>query len=111
MNDYLLFNSPVYKTMAIKTNYVKWLALTEKNQTFYSKGRNDLEIQHTLNAVTAQTFAQQLKKLTGNIVVFDMGTEPNKIGLVVDIGDYIELIDAREERHLLNINHIKTFHI
>lgn len=112
LSDYILFNSPVYKTMAININHVKWLALTEKKQTFYSKGRNDLDVQHTLNAVAALTFAQQLNKLTGNIVVFDMGIEPNKIGLLADINsDFIELINVNEERHLLNINHIKTFHI
>lgn len=112
LNNYILFNSPVYRTMAIHINHVKWLALTEPNQTFYSKGRKDLYIEDTLNTIAAQTFAQQLNKLIGQIVVFDMGLEPNKIGLVVSIScDFIELINAHEETHLLNVNHIKTFHI
>jgi Protein of unknown function (DUF2642) len=112
LSDYLLFNSPVYRTMAININHVKWLALTEKNQTFYSKDRTELEIPHTLNAVTAPTFQQQLNKMIGKIVVFDMGIEPNKIGLVVSVScDYVVLINANEETHFLNINHIKTFHL
>lgn len=112
LSNYILFNSPVYKTMAINIEHVKWLALTEKNQTFYSMGRPDLNVEHTLTSVAAQTFEQQLNKMLGKIIVFDMGTEPNKIGLVVDIsGDFIELINANDETHLLNTNHIKMFHI
>lgn len=112
LSNYVLFNSPVYKTMAINIDHIKWLALTEKHQTFYSKGRPDLNVEHTLTAVAASTFEQQLHKMTGRIVVFDMGTEPNKIGLVIDSsGDFIELISANEETHLLKTNHIKMFHI
>jgi len=111
LSDYVLFNSPVYKTMAININHIKWLGLTEQNQTFYSKGRKELQVQDTLNATAALTFEQQLNKLVGEIVVFDMGMELNRIGLVVSInGDFIELISANEETHLLNINHIKMFH-
>jgi hypothetical protein len=97
--------------MAININHVKWLALREQNQTFYSKGRKDLQVQDTLTALAAPTFEQQLNKMIGNLIVFDMGLESNKIGLVVSInGDFIELISANEETHLLHINHIKMFH-
>lgn len=112
LSNYILFNSAVYKTMAISINHIKWLALTNRNQTYYSKDRKDLSIQATLNAIAAQTFEQQLDKMTGNIIVLDMGTEQNNIGLVVSVSsDFIELMSANEDIHLLNINHIKMFYI
>lgn len=112
LSNYILFNSPVFKTMAIDVEHIKWLALTEKNQTFYSKGRTDFEVEHTLTSVAAATFEQQLNKMIDKIIVLDMGTEPNKIGLVVNVsGDFIELINANEETYLLNTKHIKMFHM
>lgn len=112
LSDYILFNSPVYRTMAISINHIKWLALTNRNQTYYSKGITDLHFQFTLDSILAPTFEQQLNKQKGNIIIFDMGIEPYQIGLVVSVNnDFIELISANEETHLLNINHIKMFHI
>ncbi|NLI14057.1 hypothetical protein [Pelotomaculum propionicicum] len=112
LSDYLLFNSTVYKTIAINISHIKWLALSNRNQTYYSKDRKDLHVQSTLNAIAAPTFEQQLDKMIGNIIVIDADTGPSKVGLVVSVSsEFIELIIANEETHLLNINHIKMFHI
>lgn len=110
LTDYLVFYSPVYKTMFIPLNHLKWLIPYSQNQTPYSLDRLSLPLNPS-DIALARTFEEQLKKLEGKIVVFDIGINPNKIGLLKKVeNNFIELKTAEKNSLFCNIRHLKTLH-
>ncbi|EEL52320.1 MULTISPECIES: hypothetical protein [Bacillus cereus group] len=110
MNDYIVFYSPVYKTVYISLKHLKWLIPYQENQTPYALNKNELSV-NPLNITLARTFEEQLIKMAGKIMVFDLGEFSNKIGKMTKIEDsHIELIKARDEKVYLNIQHVKSVH-
>lgn len=110
MNDYVVFYSPVYKTVYISLKHLKWLIPYQENQIPYSLNKNELPV-NPLNITLARTFEEQLIKMAGKIMVFDLGEHANKIGKMTKIEDsHIELVKARDEKVYLNIQHVKSVH-
>jgi len=110
MNDYFLFYSPSYKTMYVSLQHVKWIIPYHLNITPYL-----LSNQHfPMNPSTiplSRTFEQQCKKLEGQLVVFDLGDQPNKIGHLLKVEqNKIELITALGQKMYWNLQHLKTVH-
>ncbi|RBW69990.1 DUF2642 domain-containing protein [Bacillus taeanensis] len=111
LNNYFVFYSPVYQTMFIPLNHLKWLIPYNQNQTPY-KLTNQHFLVNPSNLTLARTFDEQLKKLVGKIVVFDLGGNAAKIGQLQMIeNNFVHLISAREKVIYLNIHHIKTVHL
>ncbi|TCP24507.1 hypothetical protein EV207_1244 [Scopulibacillus darangshiensis] len=111
MNDYLVFFSPVYKEIFIPLNHIKWLMPYNISERPYALNKEEFPITPS-NIPLARTFAQQCKKYIGQIVIFDLGNNPNKIGKLVKVDDsQIELIIARNQSIFTNINHVKTVHL
>ncbi|MCR8656486.1 DUF2642 domain-containing protein [Paenibacillus endoradicis] len=109
MNDYFVFYSPVYKAMFVSMNHLKWLIPYSNDVTPYSLNNHTLPI---INFTLSRTFAEQCKKFEGNIVVFDMGDNPNKIGLLQKANSQImELITADGNKQCWNIQHLKTVYM
>ncbi|WP_243525583.1 DUF2642 domain-containing protein [Bacillus pseudomycoides] len=110
MNDYVVFYSPVYKTVYISLKHLKWLIPYQENQIPYSLNKNELPV-NPLNITLARTFEEQLIKMAEKIMVFDLGEHANKIGKMTKIEDsHIELVKARDEKVYLNIQHVKSVH-
>lgn len=110
LTNYFVFYSPVYKTMFIPLFHLKWLIPYMNMQTPYSLDNNLLPV-HPSNISLARTFEEQLKKLEGKIVVFDLGLKANKMGLLTKIEKNIaELVTAGEEKLYCNVQHIKAVH-
>ncbi|WP_153126831.1 DUF2642 domain-containing protein [Peribacillus tepidiphilus] len=110
MNNYFVFNSPVYKTMFITLNHLKWLIPYSQNQKPYGLSNKDLPYSPS-NISLARTFDVQLEKLIGELVIFNIGEHSNFIGKLNNIEDnIIELRTAREDLVYLNLQHIKTVH-
>jgi hypothetical protein len=111
LNDYFSFYSPVYKTMLISLNHLKWLIPYDENQTPYSLNTQDLPVMPSSISLS-RTFAEQLKKLTGKVVIFDLGKQHYKIGQLKEVtNNFVELITAKDEPILINLRHIKTVHL
>jgi hypothetical protein len=111
MNNYFVFYSPVYKTMFIPLQHLKWLTPYNESKSPYGLSEQDLPLRPS-NVSVARTFEEQLKKFAGKIVVFDMGMHENKIGKLVTIdNNLVELILATNESVYLNLHHIKTVHL
>ncbi|MCM3634924.1 MULTISPECIES: DUF2642 domain-containing protein [Paenibacillus] len=110
MNNYFVFYSPVYKTIYIPMYHLKWLIPYPTEQTPFSIDRERLPVSPSIVPL-ARTFEEQLDKLIGEIIVFDLGVNPNKIGLLSSIEDhYVELVIGKGERFILNMHHIKSVH-
>jgi small nuclear ribonucleoprotein (snRNP)-like protein len=108
MNDYFVFYSPVYKAMFVSMNHLKWLIPYPAHLTPYSLNSQSLPLS-PFNITLSRTFEGQCKKLEGNLVVFDLGDNTKKIGLLhkADNGS-IELINANGDKAIWNLQHLKT---
>ncbi|MZQ85386.1 DUF2642 domain-containing protein [Paenibacillus sp. 5J-6] len=108
MNDYFVFYSPVYKAMFVSMNHLKWLIPYQSNLTPFSLNNQFLPMS-TINITLSRTFEEQCKKLEGKLVVFDLGDNTNKIGLLQKAdNDFIQLINASGDNVLWNLHHLKT---
>lgn len=107
LSDYLVFYSPVYKHILIPLAHLKWLTLYEQNHTPYSV---NMALPDAPNL--SRSFEEQLKKWEGKIVVFDMGEDQDKTGLLITgKGNLIELINANGETIYFKLNHVKSVYI
>lgn len=110
MNNYFVFYSPVFKTLYIPMHHLKWLIPYSPDKTPYSIDRALLPVNPNVIPFT-RTFEEQLTKLVGEIVIFDLGINPNKIGLLNKIeNNLIELVISDGRSVYLNIQHITTVH-
>ncbi|MDP4104703.1 MAG: DUF2642 domain-containing protein [Bacillota bacterium] len=110
LNDYFSFYSPIYKTMLISLNHLKWLTPYQTELTPYTLDQKALPVK-PLGISLQRSLEEQIKKLEGNLVVFDIGDHPFKIGLLKLIQDNIaELVVASGETVYWKVSHLKTIH-
>ena len=111
MNNYFVFYSPVYKTMLIAIQHVKWLIPYTDKQVPYALDQQKLPVNPSSFSL-GRTYEVQIEKLVGELVIFNIGDAFHLIGKINRFQDnIIELITAREERYYLNMHHIKTLHL
>lgn len=111
MNNYFVFYSPIYKTMFISLNHLKWLIPYTNNQRPYGLSNANLPVNPS-NITFARSFEVQIEKLTGELIVFNIGENENVIGKVQGINNnFVELIGAKEDPVFINLQHIKTIHM
>jgi len=111
MNDYLVFYSPVYKTVYISFRHLKWLIPYSVSETPYGIDRKEFPVSD-FNQPLSRTLEEQLKKLVGKLVVFNFGDHENKIGKLKSVENgQIEIVKARMDDSYLNINHVQTIYI
>jgi hypothetical protein len=107
LSDYVVFYSPIYKYIYIPLSHLKWLTLIEQNLPPFN-------VQDSPAAISplSRSFEEQLKKFEGKIVVFDMGEDKDKLGLLTKVdGTIIQLINADCNKLYLKLNHIKSIYI
>ncbi|MGG0555251.1 DUF2642 domain-containing protein, partial [Priestia aryabhattai] len=81
------------------------------NVTPYALDNKALPVKPS-NISFSRTLEEQLKKLEGELVVFDGGIDPMKVGLLKEIeNNLIELVIANGETVFLKQNHIKSVHL
>lgn len=111
LNDYILFYSPVFKNVFISLQHIKWLLPYNTNLTPYTLSNTDLPVVPS-NIPLSRTFEEQLKKYTGQLLVFDLGDNPNKIGLVKSLSNNIvELVNAEGQLIYWKLSHLKSVHL
>jgi hypothetical protein len=111
MNDYVVFYSPVYKTMFISMNHVKWLIPYLPNKTPYSLNNEDLPLK-PVSTPLARSFDEQLKKFENQLIIIDGGDNTEKIGLLQKVrNNKVILITAEAETVYRNIEHIKSIQL
>jgi len=111
MNDYFVYHSPMHQTVYIPVNHVKYLIPYPPNLTPYSLGQEHFPVQPSVIALS-RTIDQQLKKFQGQLVVFDLGEDPLKKGLLQSVNDkMIHLVLAGGDDIYLHMDHIKSIHL
>lgn len=110
MTNYFEFYSPVYKTMFIPLVHLKWLIPYSDYHTPYLLDKKCFPVNPS-DLPLSRSFEEQLRKLEGKIVVFDLGRTPNKIGLLKEIdNNIVHMITAEGKTFYTNIQHIKSVH-
>lgn len=110
MNNYFVFQSPVYKTMYISLKHLKWLIPYAQNEGPYGSDNHNVSLQAD-NDSLASIFEIQVEKFKNKIVVFNAGGNKSIIGKVNEIEDQIvEIQTARANFIYLNLDHIQTVH-
>ncbi|WP_330218388.1 DUF2642 domain-containing protein [Sporosarcina globispora] len=110
MNNYFVFYSPVYKTMLISLNHLKWLIPYTSNKRPYGLNNEQLPLSPT-NISLARSLEVQVEKLAGELIVINLGGHCQVIGKVVKLeNNFIELVTAKQEYIYLNMHHLKTIH-
>ncbi|NQX61160.1 DUF2642 domain-containing protein [Paenibacillus qinlingensis] len=110
MTNYFEFYSPVYKTMFIPLIHLKWLIPYSDYHTPYLLDKKCFPVNPS-DLPLSRSFEEQLRKLEGKIVVFDLGRTPNKIGLLKEIdNNIVHMITAEGKTFYTNIQHIKSVH-
>lgn len=111
MNDYLVFHSPLYKTMYLSMKHVKWLIPYPPNTTPYSLDNGKFPL-NPRPAPLSRSFKEQLKRFENQLVLLDGGDNPEKIGLLQKIrNNHITLITADGGTVYWNLEHIKTIQL
>lgn len=111
MNNYFVFYSPIYKTMFISLNHLKWLIPYTNNQRPYGLSNANLPVNPS-NITFARSFEVQIEKLIGNLIVFNIGENENVMGKIKGINNnFVELTRAKGDTVYLNLQHIKTVHM
>ncbi|WP_248929158.1 DUF2642 domain-containing protein [Paenibacillus hamazuiensis] len=111
MNDYFVFNSPVFRTVFISMNHLKYLIPYHPNVTPYALKQEKFPLNPNPIPL-ARTFDQQLKKLEGEFVVIDLGENPNKIGQLKSVqNNMLELVTSNGESVFMHFDHVKTVHV
>ena len=110
MNNYIVFQSPVYKTMYISLSHLKWLIPYAQNHKLYGLD-NDTAITQLNNETFATTFENQVEKVKNKIIVLNVGEHKSLIGKINNVEEQIiEFESARTSPIFLNLHHIKTLH-
>jgi hypothetical protein len=111
MNDYIAFYSPVYKTVMISMQHLKWFTPYSSQLTPYTLSNESLPVVPS-TIPCARSFDEQLIKYLGQLVVFDLGDNPEKIGLLKNINNNIvQLVSASGATIYWKQYHLKTVHL
>ncbi|MFE3976140.1 MULTISPECIES: DUF2642 domain-containing protein [unclassified Peribacillus] len=110
MNNYFVFYSPVFKTMFISMDHLKWLSVTNDEKGPYGLNKSE-QLAQVSSLSWARTLEEQMKRLTNKLVVLDLGMHPKNIGKVSTVKDgIIEMVNAHGEAVIVNMRHVKSFH-
>ena len=107
-DDYVVLDSPAYKIIIIPMAHINCL-IPYFNQTPYQINAEKQPV--TSEGSFAQTFHEQLKVYQGRMAIFDLGKNPQKVGLLTKVEDsLVELVTGNGQILHLNIAHLKSIH-
>lgn len=111
MNDYIIFESPIYKTMYISLNHIKWLIPYISDQKPYGLTKEDFPIDQ-YSVELPQNLDNLVKKIKDELVIINLGEKSYQIGKLVDFsGNFVEILTTRSVPYYINIQHIQSLSI
>lgn len=108
--DYFIFYSPIYKTMYIAIDHLKWLIPYASQQKPFNLTDEEIQVSAASQPLV-DSFERQVNSMMDQLVVFNLGEKNHHIGKIMKLnGNIIELQTARSNSTYLNLQHIKTMH-
>ena len=109
MSDYFIFHSPIYKTLYISKQHLKWLIPFLDQQRPFDL--TDEELKYSSKTKFEASFERQIEMMKNKLVVFNLGEQSQHIGKLVNMyNKMIEIRTAHGNSVLLNLEHIKSIH-
>lgn len=103
MTNYIVFYSPIYKTIFISMSHVKSMTFAEMDAPYGQVTRD-------FSLALSRTFEEQMQKLIGQLVVFDLDDNPQKTGTLLGVEDGLVCFrTANGDEMFLSIKHIHLF--
>ena len=110
MNNYFVFQSPIYKTMYIPIEHIKWLIPFAQGHKLYGSEYNFSSSQQRMKRLHS-SFEKQVEKFINKIVVLNISERESFIGKINKVEEQIvEFQSAKTSPIYLNLRHIKTLH-
>lgn len=108
LDDYIVFFSPIYQTMLIPFQHIKWL-LPYPAATHPYGFKNTMFPASSIAKTFAKGFTTQLEDITGMFIACNVGDKEIKSGkLLCKENHFINLLTVKEKQIKINIHHIKT---
>ncbi len=110
MDDYFVFQSPVYKTMYIALDHLKWVIPYSDSKKPY--GLTDLVFSiKPYNIALSDVFDKQIEQMKHELVVVNLGEKNHYLGRINNIiGRIVEIQTARGQFSYITLDHIRTLH-
>jgi hypothetical protein len=110
MNDFFVFNSPMYRSLYVSMRHLKILAPFDPLKMPYALEQIKFPV-YPMAAPLARTFDQQLKKFEKEFIILDLGDQPRKTGLLKTVdNNLLELVAADGTSTYVHLDHVKTMH-
>lgn len=104
--DYIVFYTPIYKTIYISTKHLKWLV--PYLQPFQLYGLASIDVPESL--VVANTLRQQIAMMKDQLIIINNGEKWSYIGKLVQVKERMIELRTAKSTVFVNIDHIKTVH-
>ena len=112
MDDYFIFQSPIYKTVYIPLHHLQWLIPYTQNERPYGLDVDDDFSSKPNHESFAKIFEVQVEKFKNKVVIFNIAGNKNHIGKINQVKEQVvEIQTARMQPVYLNLHHIKTLHL
>lgn len=110
LDNYIVFYSPIYKTIYISKKHIKWLIPYSTSKRPYGLSDSEFYSQYQKQIYKADLI-QQLETLTNKLVVLNLDNKKHHTGKIKSISNaMIELQTVKMESVYVNIAHIQTIH-
>ena len=110
LEDYIVFYSPIYKTLYIAKKHLKWLIPYSTSERPYGLSDSEFYDQYRKQKYKADLM-QQLETLSNKLVVLNLDNKKHHIGKIRTISNaMMELQTVNLESVYVNIAHIQTIH-
>ncbi|WFA83137.1 DUF2642 domain-containing protein [Paenibacillus amylolyticus] len=111
MNDYFMFYSPLYHSIYVSINHLKYIIPSPVNSTPYSLSKQHFPMQPSSMSLS-RTLDQQLHKMIGELVVLNLGCKPYRAGLLKSADSHLlALVEADGTSLIMHTDHIQTIHL
>ncbi|HWI48799.1 MAG TPA: DUF2642 domain-containing protein [Rummeliibacillus sp.] len=108
MDDFIVFQSPIYKSQYIAIKHLKWLIPYSSNKRPYELAEKTFDIL-PYNEPLSNTLESQVEKMKNKLVVINNGEETHCIGKLNNVvGKIVEIKTARSTSAYINMDHFKT---
>lgn len=110
LDDYIVFYSPIYKTVYIPKKHLKWLIPYSTSERPYGLSDAEFSGQNSRQKFKGD-FLQQLEILSNRLVVLNLDDKKHHTGRIKSISNaMIELQTVKMKSVFVNIAHIQTIH-
>lgn len=111
MNDYFIFYSPLHQSVYVSIHHLKYIIPSPANSRPYAMDHQHFPIQPSSISLS-RTLDQQLQKMTGELVILNLGYKPEQTGLLKSISNrMLEVIDAEGSARFMHTSHVQTLHL